>query len=127
MATPIAMSSTAPAARPAMTKGSIRPRAPGSERRAEDVRRQVDTRRVELLDELGPDPGWPQAALALAIVDGRPRDHEDVLHDDHVALHALHLGDVHDLARAILEVVLVDDEVDSGHDLVADCLQREVR
>src|SRR5205823_14400858 len=126
MATPTAIRSTAPAARPAMTKGSIGPAAPWLERRAEDVRRQVDTRRVELLDKLGANPGRSQPALNLALDDGGLLEHEDVLHDDHVALHPLYLGDVHDLARAILEAVLVDDEVDSGRDLLADGLQREV-
>src|SRR5437016_4532510 len=125
IATPTAMSRMAPAASPAMMKGSV---TPGLflERRSEDVRRQVNTRRVELLHELRPDACWSQPALDLAFDHGRLLEHEDVLHDDDVALHALHLGDVHDLARAILEAVLVDDEVDSGRDLLSDGLQREV-
>src|SRR5205823_4394113 len=44
---------------------------------------------------------------------------EHVLHHDRVAFHALDLGDVHDPAGAVLEAALMDDEINSGGDLLA--------
>ena len=49
---------------------------------------------LELLDELGPDPGRLEAALDLALDDAGLLEDEDVLHDDDVTFHALDLGDV---------------------------------
>src|SRR4051812_20871367 len=86
---------------------------------AEDAVREMDAHRLELLDELRPDAGGLQAALDLAVDDAGLLENEHVLHDDGVALHPLYLRDVHDLARAILEAGLVDDQVDRGADLLA--------
>ena len=47
----------------------------------------------------------------LALDHARLLEGEDLLHDDDVALHALHLGDAGDAAGAVLEARLVDDEV----------------
>src|SRR3972149_3738621 len=58
----------------------------------------MDAHHLELLDELGPDAGRLEASLDLAVKDARLLEDEDVLHDDDVALHALDLGDVGDLA-----------------------------
>ena len=46
--------------------------------------------------------------------------------DDDVALHALDLGDVDDLARAVAHARLVDDQVDGRGDLLADRPHRQV-
>ena len=82
--------------------------------------------RLELLGEARPHPGWLQAALNLAIDEASLLEHEDVLEDDDVAFHALDLGDVGDLARAVLEPLLVDDQVDGRRDLLADRAQRQL-
>src|SRR3972149_10224818 len=99
--------------------------APRLERRAEDVRRQVNPGRIELLDKFGADPGGPQLALDLALDHRGLLEDEDVLHHDDVALHPLDLGDGDDLARAILEPVLVNDQVNRRWDLLADRLERQ--
>ncbi len=44
---------------------------------------------------------------------------------DHVAFHALDLGDVGDPARAILHAVLLHDQIDRGGDLLADSAHRQ--
>src|SRR5688500_9386583 len=95
-------------------------------REAEEARRQVDAHDLELLDELGPDPGRLEATLDLALDDARLLEHEHVLHDDDVALHALDLGDVDDLPGPVLEAALLDDQVDRGGHLLADGPQRQV-
>src|SRR2546426_7968905 len=87
-------------------------------REAEDAVRQMDAHRLERLDEPRADAGRLQAALDLAVDDAALLEHEDVLHDDRVTLHALDLGDVHDLARAVLEAGPVDDEIDRRADLL---------
>src|ERR1700704_1613197 len=97
-----------------------------SVREAEDVRCHVNTHDLELLDELGADPGRLEAALDLALDDARLLEHEDVLHDDDVAFHALDFGDVGDLPGAVLEPALVDDEVHRRGDLLADGAHRQV-
>src|SRR6185312_157865 len=76
-------------------------------REPEEARRQVDAHDLELLDELGPDPGRLQPALDLALDDAGLLEDEHILHHDDVTFHPLDLGDVRDLARAVLESALV--------------------
>ena len=64
--------------------------------------------------------------MILPSCDARLLEREHVLHDDDVTLHALDLGDVGDLAGAVLEPVLVDDQVHRGRDLLADGPQRQL-
>src|SRR4051812_6100415 len=90
---------------------------------AEESGRQVDAHDLELLAELGADAGGLEEALDLALDDSGLLEREDVLHDDHVAFHPLDLGDVGDLSSAVLEAVLVNDQVDGGGDLLADGLE----
>src|SRR5262245_4976139 len=85
-------------------------------REAEDAVREMDAHRLELLDELRTDTRRLQAALDLAVQDAGLLEHEHVLHDDRVAFHALDLGDVDDLAGAVLEAGLVHDQVDRRAD-----------
>src|SRR5438067_7918373 len=77
---------------------------------AEDALRQPDAGSLELFGELRPDPRWPQTALDLPVDVRGLLEHEDVLEHDRVALHSLDLGDVRDLARAVLEPRDLDDE-----------------
>ena len=51
---------------------------------------------------------------------------EEVLERDHVALHPLHLGDRGHPARAVVEPVELDDQVERRRDLLADRLDRQV-
>src|SRR5437773_1728755 len=87
---------------------------------AEDPGWQADALGLELLDELRADAGGLQLALDAAVLDAELLPGEDVLHDDDVPLHALHLGDRDHLARAVLEPGRVDDQVDGRRDLLAD-------
>src|SRR5262245_47271127 len=93
---------------------------------AEEARRQVDAHDLELLDELRADAGRLQATLDLALGHAGLLEDEHVLHDDDVAFHALDFGDVGDLARAVLEAALMDDQVDCRGHLLADGPQRQV-
>src|SRR3970040_346066 len=95
-------------------------------REPEEALGNVNALDLEALDELGTDAGRLQPALDLAVEDARLLEDEDVLHDDDVALHPLDFGDVGDLAGAVLEPRLVDDEVDRRGDLLADGADREV-
>src|SRR5215475_4976139 len=124
MAIPSAIRMTAPAAKAAMM--SVPVSISVLEGEPEDVVREVDALRFELLDELRPDAGRLEPALDLAVDHAGLLEDEHVLHDDGVAFHALDLGDVRDLAGAVLEAGLVDDQVDRGRDLLADGADREV-
>src|SRR5688572_17920426 len=109
-----AMSRTASAAEPAIRTpmGSTAAVAcRGSVEQAEEASGQVNAHRRHLLAELRADARRPQVAQDAAIGEARLLEHEDVLHDDRVAFHALDLGDVRDLARPILETRLMDDHV----------------
>src|SRR5258707_4780454 len=86
----------------------------------------MDPHHLELLDELGPNAGGLEAALDLALDDPGLLEDEHVLHDDHVAFHALNLGDVDDLARSVLEAALLEDQVYRRLDLLADRPNRPV-
>src|SRR5512141_3426713 len=98
MATPIARTRMASAAAPATARivGFTRALLPSLVREAEEAGWEVDPLDLELLDELGPDPGRLEPALDLALDHAGLLEDEDVLHDDDVALHPLDLGDVHD-------------------------------
>ena len=51
---------------------------------------------------------------------------EQLLERDHVGLHPLHLGDRGDAARAVLQPLEVDDQVERRRDLLADRAHRQV-
>src|SRR5919106_6182934 len=129
LAIPNAIRMTASAATPATASvngsSGIEP-SPALVREAEETRRQVDAHDLELLDELGPDPGGLEAPLDLALDDAGLLEDEHVLHDDDVAFHALDLSDVDDLPRPVLETALLDDEVDRGGHLLTNGAQRQV-
>src|SRR4029078_5909678 len=112
-------------ATPSVIRSTMEPSS-GSVREAEEARWQVDAHDLELLDELGPDPGRLQPSLDLALDDAGLLEDEHVLHDDDVAFHALGLGDVDDLPGPVVEGALLDDEVDGRVDLLADGPQRQV-
>src|SRR4051812_31497520 len=108
---PRAIRTMEPAARAAMTIAGIRLILVGE---AEDAVREMDAHRLERLDELRSDAGRLEPALDLAVDHTGLLEDEHVLHDDRVTFHALDLGDVHDLAGAVLEARLVHDQVDRG-------------
>src|SRR5215218_1478981 len=107
MLTNISSTPTAASAATTMVSGST-----DLERVSEHARWQVNAVGLELLGGAWPVADRAQMALNLAFTDTGLFEDEDVLEDDHVTFHALDLGDVCDLARAILEPVLVDDQVD---------------
>src|SRR5262245_48707416 len=115
MATPTAITMIESAASPASRTMGLTGRNSFTEgcswlvREAEEARRQVDAHDLELFDELGPDPGRLQPPLDLALDDAGLLEDEDILHHDDVTFHTLDLGDVRDLAGAVLEPALVDD------------------
>src|SRR3990172_8740153 len=115
-----------PAARPYFT-GGTRPR--GEEVRvqvAEHARRQLDPGSLELLRELRADAGRPEPPLHLAVDERGLLEDEDVLEDDGLALDALDLGDVRDLARAVLQPRDLHDDVERAGDLLLDGPGRQV-
>src|SRR3990172_1180788 len=95
-------------------------------REPEEALGQVDALDFETVYELGADAGRLEATLDLAVEDAGLLEDEDVLHDDDITFHALDLGDVGDLAGAVLEARLVDDEIDRRGDLLPDGADREV-
>src|SRR5436309_4452965 len=119
---PTAISRIASAATPAMASvmvSTVRrpPRLLEGVGVHEQARRQVDALDLELLDELGADPGRLQPALDLALEDPGLLEDEDILHHDDVTFHPLDLGDVGDTPGPVLQTCLVDDEVDRRGDL----------
>ena len=83
-------------------------------------RRQLDARVFDLGHELRAHAGRLDRADDLAVLERLLLEQEDVLEDDLVAFHALHFGDVGDLARAVAHAALLDDHVDRRADLLAD-------
>src|SRR5205085_10693015 len=75
---------------------------------------------LELLAELRSDARRAEATLHLSVDKRGLLEHEDVLKDDRFALHPLDLGDVRDLARAVLEAADLDDDVERRCHLLAD-------
>src|SRR5687767_4227591 len=67
---------------------------------AEDVRRKEDIVLFQLIDELGPDAGRLDSANDLAIFDARLLEGKDILKDNNLALHTLHLRNSNDLSAA---------------------------
>ena len=66
-------------------------------------------------------------AFRLAVlIESRLHIVEDVLRRDRRVLHVLHLGDIGDLAAAVADTRLLDDEVDGGRDLLADGAHRQL-
>src|SRR6476659_576793 len=128
LAMPNAIRMIARAAMPAtasVIRSTMEPSS-GSVGEAEQAGREVDAHDLELLDELGPDPGRLEPALDLALDHAGLLEDEHVLHDDDVAFHALDLGDVDDLPGPVLEAALLDDEVDRRGDLLANRPQGQV-
>src|SRR6266498_2770939 len=115
IAIPSAITTIARAASPAATYGVISGLTvsipPGSVAEAEQAGREIDPLDLELLDELGPDPGRLEAALDLALHNTGLLEDEDVLHHDDVTFHALDFGDVGDAPGPVLEARLVHDQV----------------
>src|SRR5205807_7045763 len=70
---------------------------------AEDPGRYVDSGILDLRHEARPNASGLYSADDLALLVGFLLEGKDVLKDDDVALHALNLSDVHDLAVAIAE------------------------
>src|SRR5664279_3484204 len=99
---------------------------PRSVREAEEAARQMNTHDFELLYELGPDTGGPQATLDLAFNDARLLEQEYILHHDDITFHTLDLGDVLDSAGAVLHTGLVNDQIHGRRDLLSDGPQRQV-
>src|SRR5438045_7953795 len=59
-------------------------------------------------------------------VDAGAYELENVLHGDHVFLHATHLADLHHLAGPVAQPFEMHDHVDRAGDLRTDCPQRQV-
>src|ERR1700733_5280068 len=90
--------------------------------RLEHILGELLARCGEMLQE-----GWEHARRHVrtdnlaVLVDSGLLVHEDVLQAHLVVLAPEHLGDAHDLARAVAETGLLDDHVDRRADLLADC------
>ena len=64
--------------------------------------------------------------LPSSSMPGREVEQEDVLEGDDVALHARDLGHVREAARAVLQALLVHDQLDRRGDLLADRARRQL-
>src|SRR5450759_3944914 len=95
-------------------------------RDAEFPGRQLDPVGLELPHERRPDPGRLEYPLDLSVSYTGLLEGEDVLGEDFVVFDPVDLGDVDDLAGAILEAGCMDDQVDGGGDLFADRPQRQL-
>src|SRR5262249_48940488 len=85
----------------------------------EQVARQLDAGRLQAVDEGGPTPRRLELAVGPPVlVDAQLLVTEDLLHDDHVLLHAHHLRDARHLSRPALQAVGLDDHVDGRTDLL---------
>src|SRR4051794_7890201 len=92
----------------------------------EQTGRKRNSHDLELLCEARSDTCRPQTTLDVSVDDAALLPHEYVLEDDHVALHPLDLCDVGDLARAVLEPLLVHDQVDRRRNLLSYRTERQV-
>src|SRR6266508_1861511 len=93
--------------------------------RAEDAGRQFESVGLQPCREAWSRPGRSQLGDHFAVgCLSLDLEQEDVLQHDDIAFHALNLGDVRDLALAIVEASLLDDQVDRRGDLLADVLDR---
>src|SRR5678816_860068 len=87
---------------------------------AEDGRRDVHTRQLELVGELGTNARRFEVTHDLAILgQAGLAEHEDVLHGDHVLFHTDDFADRHHAARTIRQARGVHDHVEGGADLLA--------
>ncbi len=93
---------------------------------SEDGRREEDVRRFELLHEFRSNSGWLHSADDLAVLNARLFKHKYVLKDDHVALHALNFGHRDDASGTVLHARLLNDQIHSRRDLLANCANREI-
>ena len=75
---------------------------------------------------VGRMPVGLSSPVDLAVDEAGLLEGEDVLGQDLVVLDAVDLGDVDDLAGAVLEAGRVDDQVDGRRDLLADRPQRQL-
>src|SRR5215208_281247 len=92
----------------------------------EFTRRQRDPVPLELGHERRPDTRRPQLTLDSTLPERGLLEREDVLGQDLVVLDPVDLGDVDDLAAAVLEPGRVHDEVDRGGDLLANRPERHL-
>src|SRR4051794_28702832 len=92
----------------------------------EQTGRKRNSHDLELLCEARSDTCRPQTTLDVSVDDAALLPHEYVLEDDHVALHPLDLCDVGDFASAVLEPLLMNDQVDRGRDLLSYGAERQV-
>src|SRR5207245_4572234 len=83
--------------------------------------RKDDALANQLVQAARAEPGGAMAATDGAVlIDALLLEDENVLQHHHVPLHALHLGDVSDLAAAVPHARLVHDQVERRGDLFAD-------
>src|SRR5207248_2958704 len=95
-------------------------------RSLEKAQRHVDALVAQLVHQLGHDARGLECADDLAIRAARLLETEDVLEQRRAALHARDLGDALDAAHAVVEAARVHDEVQGGHDLLADRARRQL-
>src|SRR3954453_17559779 len=91
-----------------------------------DVGGQVDIGDFESRHELRSDSSWLHTADDLAVLNARLLEREDVLHNDDIPFHSLNFGDSRNLSRAVLEALLLHDQIDRRGDLLADGANRQV-
>src|SRR3546814_11725135 len=93
----------------------------------EDALRHLDAAGLELGNELRPDAGGDVAAVDAALAVGRfAAEAEDLLHGDHVALHAGDFLQADEASPTVAHALDLDDDVQGRGDLRAPRLGRTV-
>src|SRR5437016_2280021 len=109
-------------------------RSNASLRVVDEIRKQLlDLRRHQMSEllEAFEDP-WADSSRrktsnhASFAVDAGAYESKNVLHRDHLFLHAAHLADLHDLAASVAQPFQVHDDIDGAGDLRTDCPQWQV-
>ena len=88
----------------------------------EESVREANATGFEVFDASGANASGFEVSVGASIfVDAILHEFEDILHDDDIAFHADDFGDVGNFSGAALKAAGLDDEVDCGGDLFADC------
>src|SRR6266568_4769525 len=100
---------------------------PGLGKEGLDLGRDPEPELMQPIEKARPDAAGRESADDVALrVEARPREAEDVLHRDHVLLHADDLADLHDFASPVAQALEVHDHVQGARDLGANRAQGKV-
>src|SRR3989304_8431147 len=79
----------------------------------------MDAGGFDFLVETRSQAGWAQSADDLSVFNPSLFKNINISHGDHITFHAGNFGDVYNFTRAVPHTFLVDDQVNSRGDLLA--------